>query len=426
MIVKFPTVIFEVGFTAGATTSNYLHLDDTARGILDTNTLAPDSVLVDVGADLMSLTTTRGSNRVEDPVVRYEAGTCTAVLRDLERDYDPNNLAGPYVAAGVTQVTPMRVIQIRATYNSTTYGVWRGFADSWIHTYGKPNYAAATVTATDGFKVLAAKERAAVAGVGAGEDSGARVGRILNSANWSTSDRMISTGDTTLQATILADNVLAELQLVADTEIGELYMDEAGRVFFRNRQAVVEDTRSNTSQATFGDGGGSELPYEDITPSYDDDQLFNEIRISRAGGSEQTSSDSTSIQQYLTHTHERSDLLMQTDPAAADYAGYVLHQSKDPEYRFEQLVINPRRDPDNLFPQVLTRRIGDRITVKRRPPGGGSVISRDVLIRGIQHEVDFQAPSWRTRWTLQSATRLSFLILDNATLGQLDNNALGF
>lgn len=422
--MTFPTLTVEIGFVNGASTSTYLQLDDAARGKLGTGTLGPDVVWTDVTAYLRSVTCRRGVSRVDGPVLRYEAGGCTIELDDSDRRFDPDSLSGPYVSAGVTQVTPMRAVRVRATWSGVTYDVWRGFADSWQTTYYDPNLSVCTLQATDGAKVLSAYVRAAVASVGGSEDTGARVGRILDSAAWSSVDRVVATGDSTLQATTLNGSAWDEALLANDSEIGELYFDAAGRVVFRNRLALMQDSRSNTSQATFGDSG-AELKYVGITPDYDDTALYNLARITRSGGAEQTSEDSSSIASYLTHVFERSDLLLETDGAAADWGSWVVSQAKDPERRFAQLVVDAHGDATNLFPQVLTREIGDRITVKRRPPGGGSVISRDVIIRGIAHDID-RSLTWRTTWQLQSASRLQFLTLDHASLGQLDANSLAF
>jgi hypothetical protein len=423
-MVAMPTLIFEVGFTTGPGTSNYLHLDDAARGILNTNTLAVDDVLTDVTAYLHEVSTQRTSTRLAGPLVRYESGTLSARLDNTDRRFDPTNLSGPYVSAGLTEVEPMRVVRLRATWAGTTYEVWRGFANSWLPGYYKGDkYADTALTATDGFKVLSNYDRPATGSVGTGESTSARVGRILTSASWPTDDRLIANGDTLVQSTTLEGDALSELQLVTETEAGEFYIDEAGRAFFRGRHGLLEDTRSTVSQATFGDSG-TELPYFDIVPSYDEEQIFNLARVTRAGGTEQTATDTASVTKYLTHTYTpSSELLMQSDTEALDYANYVVALAKDAEYRFDSLVINPRRDPDNLFPQVLGRKLGDRITVRRRPPGGGT-IERDVFIVGVSH--DATPDTWLTTWQLQSASRTAYLILDHATLGQLDNNALAF
>jgi hypothetical protein len=48
-----------------------------------------------------------------------------------------------------------------------------------------------------------------------------------------------------------------------------------------------------------------------------------------------------------------------------------------------------------------------------------------VFIRGISHATT--SATWVTTFTLQSATKYgSFLVLDNATLGKLDQNALAY
>jgi len=419
-----PTLIFEVGFTAGAGTSNYLHLDDAARGILDTNTLAPDAVFADVTAYLHEVATQRTSSRLAGPLVRYEAGQLTARLNNTDRRFDPTNLSGPYAAGGVTQVEPMRVVRLRATWAGVTYELWRGFADAWLPGYEKGDlYADVSLAATDGSKVLAAYKRPATGAVGAGENTSARVNRVLTSVAWPIPDRLVANGDTLLQATTLEGDGLTELQLVAETEAGEFYIDQAGRAFFRGRHGLLEEARSNTSQATFGDAGG-ELPYFDIVPAYDDEQIFNNIRVTRAGGVEQVATDAASVAKYLTQTYTpSSELFMQSDPDALNYAQYVLAQAKSAEYRFDALVIDATIDPANLFPQVLGRRLGDRITVRRRPPGGG-LIERDVFIVGVSH--DATPDSWLTTWQLQAATRTAYLLLDHATLGQLDANALAY
>lgn len=421
--MTFPTVYVEVGFTT-TSTGNYWHIGDSARGKIGTAAIGPDAGLwTDITSYVLSFTTGRGSNRVDSPAIRYDAGKLTVVLDDSDRRFDPENLSGPYVSGGVTQVTPMRPVRIRATHDGVSYDIWRGFADSWRHSYDGPRWAECVLTATDGTKVLAAYDRQEVVAVGAGEDSGARVARILDSADWPTADRIISTGDSTLQATTLEGNAWSELLKVHDAELGELYFDAAGRAVFRNRLAVLEESRSSTSQATFGDEG-SELRYADITPEYDDEHLANVVTVTRTGGTAQTVQDAASISNYLTHTLSVSDVPLDSDAQAASLAGWLLYQMKEPETRFAELVVNPRRasQEDLLFAQVLGRQIGDRITVYRRPPGGGSAIAKDCFIRGVFHDVKPQV--WRTRFVLQSATRYQFWTIGHSTLGRIGYNAI--
>lgn len=426
--MSMPTLSLEVGFAVGASTSTYLTLNDTARGKLGIGTLAPDVVWTDVTAYLRNFHTARGVSRVDGPVLHYDAGTARFELDDTDGRFDPANLAGPYVSGGVTQVKPTVAVRLRATWAGVTYDVWRGFAESWVDTYPAPTQTVCILSCVDAAKQLADVNRAAVGSVGSGEDTGTRIGRILDSAGWSSVDRVLATGDSTLQATTLTGSAWQEAVLANDSEIGELYVDGSGRVVFRNRNAVLTDSRSNTSQATFGDAGGSELPYVSTDLDYSDQQLINDARITRAGGAEQNATSATSQTSYLRHTFQRSDIILQTDPDALNYAGWIVSQCAEPELRFANLVVNGR-DSDSTFEsakfvQILTREIGDRITVIRRPPRGGTAITRDVLVRGVTH--DGTPATWQTVWQLQSATRLQFFVLDHATLGQLGLNSLGF
>jgi hypothetical protein len=253
--VSLPTLIVEAGFT-GADTGTYLVLNDPARGRLDTGTLAPDGIFTDISAYVMAMSTSRVSNRIQGPIIRYEAGTCTVLLNNDDRRFDPTWLAGPYVTGSTTNVKPMRPIRIRATWAGAIYEVFRGYADSWQVAYDRefPFSSRVTLTATDATKVLSRINRAAVAAVGAGENTGVRINRILDSASWSAVDRLVAVdGDTTVQSTTLDGPAWDEMMLNQDTEVGELYIDAGGRVFFRSRRALLTDPRSIYANTVFGD-----------------------------------------------------------------------------------------------------------------------------------------------------------------------------
>lgn len=428
--MSLPDVYVDVGFTGPTVSSTAFILDDPARGALDGVGLlgVDDDVWTDITAYVRSWSVRRGASKGDDTTLRYEPGTCTIELNDGDRRFDPENLSGPYVLGGATQVEPMRRVRIRAVWNGVTYPIFTGLADDWQPSYQGNSWTYTTLTATDAEKVFANYDRSGGSPVGAGEDAGARVDRILDGVGWPAEDRLISVGDTLLQSTDLAGNTLTELLLVQDTELGEFYIDASGRVVFRNRKAMYTDTRSTTSQATFGDGGyaaTSEIPYADARPSTGDEAMANTITASMVGGTEQVAQDSTSVGKYLVKTFQRLDLLMQTDAEALNWASFLKYQYAYPARRFSSLDFRRARpDVEAVhWPQVLGREFGDRITVKRRPAGGGT-ITRDCFVRGVTHESDGVA--WSTTFVLQSAARYSFLVLDDPVLGVLDSNALGY
>lgn len=400
-----------------------LFLNDPLKGKLNTGKLGGSEYFVSVLDDLRRLTIKRGASRADSPLIRYEAGAGELVLLNTERQYDPTNLNGPYVDAGGSQVEPMRPVLVSAQWGGVDYPLMTAFVDTWDLDWQGPNWSEATAPFTDAFRVLEEDKRAAVAPVGAGELSGARINRILDSVGWPADKRAIDTGTVNLTATTLEGPALTELQAVAEAELGALYVRGDGTIVFRSRNAATTDPRATTSQATFGDGPG-ELPYKDggLALSYDTEALINRIIANRDGGAEIVVEDLASQEKYLVHAPiSGDDLPLTTDAAVEQWAGFLLQVSSKPELRFTSMEVWPRVDPANLWPQVLGREIGDRITVIRRPPGGGDPIVRDVFIRGIEHVIT--PDNWITRWTFQSASAFTFFTLNQSRLDQV---ALGF
>lgn len=428
--MSLPEVVVDVGFF-DPFVADVFTVGDPVRGQVGGSPIAGDVWTQLDASYIRSWRVTWGAGRADTPTLRYEAATATVVLNDPDRRFDAENLAGPYVAGGVSLVQPMVRVRIRAVWDGTSYPLFYGYADDWQPDYQGNSWTYVTLTATDPSKILADDDRMAGTPVGAGEDSGARVDRILDLSDWPAGDRVIAVGDTTLQSTDHAGNALTELQLVQDTEMGEFYFDAQGRAVFRNRQAVFTEPRSASSQATFGDDPAGyavsgELPYADVKPSAGDDSLANHVTIARAGGTEQVVQDGPSIAKYLKKTHTRNDLLMETDAAALSYASALLFEWSQRVYRFARLEFNTP-DPhteDALWPELLGRQPADRITVFRRPHGGGSPIERDCFVRGGEFESD--GAFWRTGWVLQDATRFSYFVIGDPVLGRVGFNAIAF
>ncbi|MEU8278248.1 hypothetical protein AB0C08_28485, partial [Microbispora bryophytorum] len=102
--MSLPTIVAEVQFTTG--------------------------VWTDVSAWLQApMTVRRGSSRVESPVIRYEPGVATIRLKNGDRRFDPTHTGGPYVSGGISQVTAMRPLRIRAFWDTYTFNLFRGFVD---------------------------------------------------------------------------------------------------------------------------------------------------------------------------------------------------------------------------------------------------------------------------------------------------------
>lgn len=88
------------------------------------NPLSTAPTWTDVSAYLRSGSVTRGrSNETET----FSAGTCRLVLDNRDRRFDPTNTSSPYAG----YLSPRNQIRVRATYNATTYPLFRGFVVGW-------------------------------------------------------------------------------------------------------------------------------------------------------------------------------------------------------------------------------------------------------------------------------------------------------
>ena len=250
-----------------------------------------------------------------------------------------------------------------------------------------------------------------------GEYTGTRAGRVLDYAQIPAANRSIQTGNSALGAyDITAGNALDYLQSLAKTERGQFYCSREGTVTWRQRHALLTESRSTTSQATFGDSG-SELKYlaeGGIVIDYDEVDVFTDVEVTRTGGTPQRVVDQDAAHEYFTRSHSDTGMLYANDNDAFDHANYLLGRHKAPGVRIQAIIIDPRRDPTNLYPQVLGREIGDRITVKRRPQGVGDAISQELIIEGIDH--DISPGRWRTTFRLSQAETRSYWRLDSSHL----------
>jgi len=261
-----------------------------------------------------------------------------------------------------------------------------------------------------------------VGNYGAGDLAGTRATTVLNIGEWITDARnILSTTSTLSGTTTLNQNFLDALKTIEEAEQGRLFVDGSGRLTLIGRNTIFTTAAYADSQATFGDGAG-ELPYSDLTFSYDDRLIKNSSTVSRKDGNSFTANDTSSQNEYFVRAESLSNLIVDNDDFAEQVAKYRVNFYKQPALRVESIDVQPRKDPANLFAKVLSYDVGTRITVKRRPQNVGTAISKDLLIEGISHRITLD--DWVTTWTL-SPTPVDAFILDSATKGVLDTNRLG-
>jgi hypothetical protein len=259
--------------------------------------------------------------------------------------------------------------------------------------------------------------------LGAGDLASARATSVLNIAQWMTDARAITASGSTVQGyNTQGKTVLAALQECEAAEQGRLFIAADGDVRFIARQELSTSSSYNVPSRTYGDDSG-ELPYLDIAFVYNDDLIRNVVSVSRANGATVTLEDTTSQGQYFVRSDSLSDLITNDDTFSSDVANARLQFYKQPSSRVESLSVNPRSNPASLYPAVIGDEIGTRITVKRRPQGVGSAISKELMIEGISHTIS--PDTWTTTYNCSPAPTVYFL-LDSASFGVLNTNLLGY
>jgi hypothetical protein len=389
------TLYVEAAFSAA--TGSYGVWD---AGVWDTATWGPDLIWSDLSGDVLAITAELGRDRAFD---HFRSGNDSIVLDNTSGDYSPQNTAGLYAALGVTGIRPWRPIRAYATYSATpgvTYPLLYGFAEDFQDDYSTlvPKM---VIPLYDGIAKLAKFDGFEQPAAGGGESAGRRIHRIADNASW-TLDRAIDESDTTMQATTLAQNAWTEMLLTADSDGGELWVDPDGTLIFEHAGAPYQQTRKNTSQATFTDSDTpGVLHYDDYVPTFTGDLLVNMARLARAGGTEQYVADNDSRSLYdVDALFSRDDLLCETDAQVLALASRMVSQRAHPEQRVKSFTLRPMIYPE-LWPHVLGRRIGDRITVEHHHPQTGVLETFECFVDGIKHEI--AELEWTTTITTGSA-----------------------
>lgn len=230
-----------------------------------------------------------------------------------------------------------------------------------------------------------------------GDLPGVRAGRVLDEAGWPASLRELDAGATTFQsAAIDGQTVLEHLQKTAETEAGAVFVNRSGHVRLISRAALA----TRVSQATFGDGAG-EIGYRAVRFDDGDATIKNRATISRLNGVAKTASDAASVAEFGTQQYTLDGLLHNTEAHSQSYATWVVTNYEEPARRVVGLEAGPAKAgaEATLYAQILGREIGDVITVKVRPTGGGTAATFVVAIEGEAHRWDPHGMRTAT-WTL--------------------------
>jgi hypothetical protein len=409
-----PVINAVINFSTGPSFAQAMIL---GSGILDTNILADAaSVIVDVSNVVDSIQTKRGRNPQAD---QFQTGILSLRIVDQNGDFNPQNGSSPY--AGL--LTPMRKVQITATYGATTYPIFAGFITSYTTTTPKntTDVVYTTIQAVDAFRLAQNAQISTVAGTSAGQLSGARINALLDAIDWPASMRDVDAGLTTMASDPESPRTsLAAMQTVETSEYGALYVDAAGSFVFQDRSVTAGST--GLTPVVFNDNG-SDISYFNAVWRLDDTLVYNSASITRTGGTAQVATNQASIDKYFVHSYNQQNLLMQTDAVALDYAQAYVASRAETSIRCDAIQLDLNTDSYTAGTiAALELDYFDPVTITTTQPGG-STLTKTLQVFGVAHSVT--PNSWKTTLTTLEPIIDGF-ILNSSIYGLLDSGVLSY
>jgi len=359
----------------------------------------------DVSTDVRTISIDRGRSALDG---KFQPGSATIVLDNLDGDFDPNNTSGSY-HPDVKIGTPIRV---QATTNSNTHTLFVGSVNAWRVGYpvsGKDSLV--TVDCGDRSNVIAQTVETWSLTVGQGTDD--FIGSVLDDVGWPAGARSLDAGDASTYSGFTAGNAADGWGLInqaVDVEGGWFYIAADGTATFRKRTDF-------TGASTPWTGG---LTYTSVAVDYADDFLFNRAEMTGPSGTAQTDEDTSTTSQYGKLTRTVTSDLFADDSAAANLAEVSVDRYADV---LKTVTVGTRYGAstdvsywDNWLTVDLTRYV--RVMVD--PVGGGTDLDMNGIVTAISHQIDPRARTWDL--TLQ-VTELSdydttqYWVLGTSTLG---------
>tara|TARA_Y100000361_G_C11133566_1_gene330495 strand:+ start:72 stop:1334 length:1263 start_codon:yes stop_codon:yes gene_type:complete len=401
----------------------------TIEVAFDSEPFASSQTFTDISSYVRYFDISRGrSHELGD----FRAGTLSFSVSNQDNRFNPSQTTHFYDSVnGRTKITPLKQVKVSATYDSSTYVLFRGFLDVVpVKFLAEGADSIVTFTAIDAFRLFQNQTFQSVGwrvgrtgftelgqttrlGYTDSEElSSVRVSRILNAIGFPSALRTIGTGTKNVQQQALTTNVLAGLKACELAENGQFFMSADGKATFRNRAYKFTNSLATTSQATFSNSG-SDLPYTDVQVSFDDNEVINNYSWTRSGGSTQFIADADSITRF-TALNSSETTINTTDSDVLSIIQQKLSETAIPIIRIDSLQINPRQNT-SIWAQALGREIGDRITVNIVNTDG-STFSDELFIESITHTVNASSQTWNWTLTLSPASTSSW-VLGQALLG---------
>lgn len=413
--MALPVLNVSLNFSSGAIFGNPFTIGDPVNGVLGVGILSDPTapnLIIDLTDVTRAIKVNRGRNIGRDV---YEAGTCSVRIYDQTGRFNPQNTSSDLYG----YLTPLRKLRVSATYNGINYYIFSGYTTDYVYTYDKAeNVSYVDINASDAFRLLNLAAITSVSGSSAGQDTGTRIGKILDTVQFPNGMRTLDTGNSLTQADpATSRTALQAIQNCEFSEQGAFYFSPEGNAIFKNRSNTISS--AGGTPIAFNQTGG--IPYKNLVFAFDDKLIVNQANITRIGGTKQTKTDATSVATYFPHSVTYADLVVDTDTDAANIAAILVATRSTTTIRIDQMTIDIY---DTSVPSdtILALDYFQNVLISNIQPDG-STITKNLQIQGVIW--DITPNSWLgTFITLEPIT--DGFIIGNSTYGVLGDDILSY
>lgn len=407
------TINVSLDLSTGATFGIPFTLNDTKNGILGTNILADQaSYIVDLTPQTLKIAIRRGRNIARDT---YEAGNVTVRIDDPNSYFNPQNINSPYYG----QLTPLKKLRISATYGATIYFLGSFYTTEYRYSYPTNQETGfVDIVGADAFRLFNLASVLSITGAAAGQDTGARIGKILDAMSFPSSMRALDSGKTNClvdPATLRTG--LEALKNAEFSEQGAFYINPQGTAVFKNRTNTINS--GNGSPIEFNQTTG--IPYTKLIFAFDDKLIINTVTMNKNGSAGYTYFDTSSIVKYFPHANNFTDLVMQNDTDVQNAAAIYVNTRKETTLRIDQM------DVDLLDPTVPTATIlgmdyFTNVKITNVQPDSSTII-KNLQIQGVAW--DITADSMKASFTTLERITDGFIV-GSSTYGVLGQDIIAY
>ena len=409
------TLNVSLNFSSGATFGNPFTIGDPVSGVLGVGELSDSTapaLVIDVTSVTRSINIKRGRNVLRDT---YEAGSATVRIYDQDGRFNPQNTSSDLYG----QLTPLRKLRISAAYNGTSYYLFSGYTTTYAYGYDQAEQVSyVDITAVDAFRLFNLANITTVTDATAGQDTGTRIAKVLDTVSFPNSLRKVSTGNSLTQADPATTRTALTAIINAEfSEQGAFYIDAEGSAVFKNRSETISSAGGTPIQ--FNQTG--DIPYKNLVFAFDDKLIINQATITRIGGTAQYAEDAGSVATYFPHSVNYADLVVQTDAEANNIARIYVATRSDTTIRIDAMTIDLL---DTAVPTgtILGMDYFTNVDISNIQPDG-STITKNLQVQGISW--DITPNRWLGTFTTLEPITDGFII-GNTTYGVLGDDILGY